>query len=203
VGQSFWWLPKMATPKWDISQWMQIYNHETVLYNKIASNVYCHHVHYRQHRCDLALIHRVCQWNLCQSHTYYMYIIISFHFPISIIIPRGLSSALSHHIWYKGLFVLQIDIIVLLAWNKGPYGLLRLHGHLGLTYNSCCVVWGHSGLAVLHPYYLRMWVGYNRVQMTVQQGMVVMSPLYSLSIPLQYSVVLSRWRLYAFHVFKL
>jgi hypothetical protein len=78
--------------------------------------------------------------------------------------------------------VLQMDIIVLQVWNKGPYGLLRLHGHLRLTYSSCCVAQGHSGLAILHPSCLRMWVGYNKVQATAQQGMVVMSPLYPHSI---------------------
>jgi hypothetical protein len=64
----------------------------------------------------------------------------SFFYCLSIIIPRGLSSALLHHIQYKEIFVLQMDIIVLLTQNKGPYGLLRLCGHLGLTYTDCCVV---------------------------------------------------------------
>jgi hypothetical protein len=114
------------------------------------------------------------------------------HISYSIIIPRGLSSVLLCHIWYKAPFVLWMDIIVLPVWNKGPYGLLRLDGYLGLTYNSCCVAWGHPSLAVLHPYCLRMWVGYNGVQATAQQGMVVMSPLYSLSIVSLYSIVLCR-----------
>jgi hypothetical protein len=53
--------------------------------------------------------------------------------------------------------------------KQGPYGLLGLYGDLGLTYTDCCVVRGCSDLAVLHPYCLRMWVSYDRVQVTAQQ----------------------------------
>jgi hypothetical protein len=63
---------------------------------------------------------------------------------------------------------------------QGPYGLLRLHGHLRLTYLDCCVAWGRSGLAILHPYCLRMWVSYDRVQVTAQQECGCQVTLYSL-----------------------
>jgi hypothetical protein len=86
--------------------------------------------------------------------------------------------------------VLHMDIIVLQVWNKGPYGLLGLHGHLGATYGSCCVVQGCSGLAVLHPYCLRMWVGYNGVQVTAQQRYDCHVTLYSLCI-VYYTVLFS------------
>jgi hypothetical protein len=58
---------------------------------------------------------------------------------------------------------------VLLVQNKGPYGLLGLCGHLRLTHTDCCVVQGHPGLAVLHPYCFRMWINYDGVQVTAQQ----------------------------------
>jgi hypothetical protein len=98
-----------------------------------------------------------------------MHSIILFTFLASIIIPRGLSSALIRHIWYKAILVLWMDIIVLQVWNKGPYGLLRLHRHFRLTYISCCVARGCSSLAILHPYCLRMRDGYDGVQATTQQ----------------------------------
>jgi hypothetical protein len=53
--------------------------------------------------------------------------------------------------------------------EQGPYSLLGLYGDLGLTYTDCCVVQGHSDLAILHPYCLRMWISYNGVQATAQQ----------------------------------
>jgi hypothetical protein len=62
---------------------------------------------------------------------------------------------------------------------QGPYGLLGLHGHLGLTYLDCCVVRGCSSLAILHPYCLRMWVGYDGVQATAQQEYGCQVTLYS------------------------
>jgi hypothetical protein len=107
-----------------------------------------------------------------------------FHVSYPIIIPRGLPPALLHHIQCKGLFVLQMDVVMLPVWNKGPYSFLGLHGHLGLTYSYCCVVRGCSGLTILHPCCLRVWVSYDGVQATAQQGVVVMLPLYSLSIVL-------------------
>jgi hypothetical protein len=82
------------------------------------------------------------------------------------------------------LFVLQVC-------NQGPYSLLGLYGHLGPTYYGCCVVQGCSGLAILHPYCLRMWVSYDRVQATAQQRYGCQSPLYSLFIVL-YGIVLCR-----------
>jgi hypothetical protein len=67
---------------------------------------------------------------------------------------------------------------------QGPCGLLGLHGHLRLTYADCCVVRGHSGLAVLHPYCLRMWIDYNGVQVTAQQRYGCQSPCTHCSIVL-------------------
>jgi hypothetical protein len=48
-----------------------------------------------------------------------------------IIIPRGLSSALLRHIWYKDLFVLQMDVIVLPLWYKAPTAFSDYIGILG------------------------------------------------------------------------
>jgi hypothetical protein len=60
----------------------------------------------------------------------------------SIIIPRGLSSALICHIRYKGLFVLQMDMIVLLLRYNSPYGYLGLIGYLGLKHNGVVLAQG-------------------------------------------------------------
>jgi hypothetical protein len=75
---------------------------------------------------------------------------------------------------------------------QGPYGLLGLHRHLGLTYMDCCVVRGHPGLAILHPYCLRMWVSYNGVQATAQQRYGCQSPCTHCSIVLYKGIVLCR-----------
>jgi hypothetical protein len=75
---------------------------------------------------------------------------------------------------------------------QGPYSLLRLHGHLGLTYTNCCVVRGHSDLAILHPYCLRVWINYNGVQATAQQRYGCQLPCTHHLIVLCKAIVLGR-----------
>jgi hypothetical protein len=54
----------------------------------------------------------------------------------------------------------------------------------------CCLE--HSGLIILHPYCLRMWVGYDGVQVTAQQRYGCQSPLYPLFYCVLCGIVLCR-----------
>jgi hypothetical protein len=78
-----------------------------------------------------------------------------------------------------------------ISTEQGPYSLLELYGHLRLTYTNCCIVWGHSGLAILHPYCLRMWIDYDRVQVTAQQRYSCLVTLVLLVSLCYYTVLFS------------